>query len=47
MIAVICSIIVPLQLFKAGLIEFETAAGRLVRIAIASGAAFLTAQLST
>ena len=26
-------------------IEFETAAGRLVRIAVASGAAFLTAQL--
>lgn len=45
MIAVICSIVVPPLLFKAGLIEFETAANRLMRIAIASGAAFLTAQL--
>jgi uncharacterized integral membrane protein (TIGR00697 family) len=45
MIAVVCSILVPPLLFKAGLIQFETAAGRLVRIAVASGAAFLTAQL--
>lgn len=45
MLAVACSIIVPPLLFKAGLIEFETAADRLVRIAIASGAAFLSAQL--
>ena len=44
-IAVACSIVVPPLLFKAGLIEFETAADRLVRIAVASGAAFLTAQL--
>jgi len=45
MLAVVCSIVVPPLLFRFGLIEFETAAGRLVRIAIASGAAFLTAQL--
>ncbi|MBN9073772.1 MAG: queuosine precursor transporter [Rhizobiales bacterium] len=45
MIAVICSIVVPPLLFSLGLIEFGTAAGRLVRIAMASGAAFLTAQL--
>ncbi|TIX18632.1 queuosine precursor transporter, partial [Mesorhizobium sp.] len=31
--------------FRHGLIEFETAADRLVRIAAASGAAFLAAQL--
>ena len=45
MLAVVCSIVVPPLLFQYGLIEFETAADRLVRIAIASGAAFLTAQL--
>lgn len=45
MVAVACSIIIPPLLFKAGLIEFETASARLVRIAVASGAAFLTAQL--
>lgn len=45
MTAVVCSIVVPPLLFRFGLIEFETAAGRLVRIAIASGTAFLTAQL--
>lgn len=45
MLAVTCSIIVPPLLFQYGFIEFETAAGRLVRIAIASGTAFLTAQL--
>ena len=45
MTAVVCSIVVPPLLYRAGLIEFETAAGRLVRIAAASGAAFLTAQL--
>ena len=44
-IAVACSIIVPPLLFRHGLIEFETDADRLVRIAVASGAAFLTAQL--
>jgi uncharacterized integral membrane protein (TIGR00697 family) len=45
MTAVACSIIMPPLLYRAGLIEFDTAAGRLVRIAIASGSAFLTAQL--
>ena len=45
MLAVACSILVPPLLFKAGLIEFETAAARLVRIAMASGTAFLVAQL--
>jgi len=45
MLAVICSIVVPPFLFRHGMIEFETAADRLVRIAAASGAAFLTAQL--
>ncbi|MBX3578678.1 MAG: queuosine precursor transporter [Rhizobiaceae bacterium] len=45
MIAVACSIVVPPLLFALGLIDFETAAARLVRIAIASGTAFLTAQL--
>jgi uncharacterized integral membrane protein (TIGR00697 family) len=44
-LAVACSIVIPPLLFKAGLIEFEIAANRLVRIAAASGAAFLTAQL--
>ena len=42
MTAVVCSILVPPFLFRHGLIEFETAADRLVRIAMASGAAFLT-----
>ncbi|MCX7302878.1 MAG: queuosine precursor transporter [Hyphomicrobiales bacterium] len=45
MLAVACSIVIPPLLFQHGLIEFETAADRLVRIAMASGAAFLTAQL--
>ena len=45
MLAVVCSILVPPLLFRYGLIEFETAADRLVRIAIASGSAFLSAQL--
>jgi len=45
MLAVLSSIVLPPLLFRAGLIEFETASDRLVRIAIASGAAFLTAQL--
>ncbi|PSJ50504.1 queuosine precursor transporter [Kumtagia ephedrae] len=45
MLAVACSIVVPPLFYRLGLIEFDTAAGRLVRIAIASGAAFLTAQL--
>lgn len=45
MIAVACSIVVPPLLYRLGLIEFQTAAGRLVRIAIASGSAFLIGQL--
>ncbi|RWC16539.1 MAG: VUT family protein [Mesorhizobium sp.] len=43
MTAVTCSILVPPFLFRHGLIEFETAADRLVRIAAASGAAFSAA----
>lgn len=45
MLAVVTSIVAPPLLFKTGWIEFETHADRLVRIAAASGAAFLTAQL--
>ena len=45
MLAIICSIVAPPLLFDYGLIEFETAADRIVRIALASGAAFLFAQL--
>jgi uncharacterized integral membrane protein (TIGR00697 family) len=45
MTAVACSIAVPPLLFHFGLIEYQTAADRLARIAMASGAAFLAAQL--
>ena len=45
MVAVLCSIAVPPLFFRLGLIEFETAADRLVRIAAASGTAFLVGQL--
>jgi uncharacterized integral membrane protein (TIGR00697 family) len=45
MLAVVCSIVAPPLLFGYGVIEFETAADRLVRIAFASGSAFLAAQL--
>jgi len=45
MAAVACSIVLPPLLYRAGLIGFETAAGRLVRIAAASGTAFLVGQL--
>jgi len=45
MLAVVCSILVPPLLFSAGLLEYDTAAARLVRIAAASGTAFLVAQL--
>ena len=45
MLAVTCSIVLPPLFFNLGVIEFGTAAGRLVRVATASGAAFLTAQL--
>jgi len=43
--AVTCSILIPPLLYRYGLIEFDTAANRLARVAAASGAAFLTAQL--
>lgn len=45
MTAVACSIAAPPLLFNLGLLEYQTAADRLARIAMASGAAFLTAQL--
>lgn len=44
-LAVASSIIMPPLLFRLGLLEFETTATRLVRIAMASGIAFLSAQL--
>lgn len=44
-VAVAASIAAPPLLFRFGLLEFETAGDRLVRIAAASGAAFLLAQL--
>lgn len=45
LLAVACSMLVPPLLYGAGLVAFETAADRLARIALASGAAFLSAQL--
>lgn len=45
MAAVVCSIVIPPLLFRYGYIPYETASGRLVRIAIASGFAFLVGQL--
>lgn len=45
MTAVVCSIVLPPLLFRFGLIPFETAPGRLARIALASGTAFLVGQL--
>ena len=44
-LAVACSMLLPPLLHRAGLIAYETAADRLARIALASGAAFLSAQL--
>jgi queuosine precursor transporter len=44
-VAVICSIVLPPLLYRAGLIPFETAPDRLARIALASAAAFLIGQL--
>ena len=41
-LAVACSIVVPPLLFRFGLIEFETASARLVRIAMASSTARVT-----
>ncbi|MBO0902604.1 queuosine precursor transporter [Jiella sonneratiae] len=43
--AVICSLLVPPLLFDLGLLGFATTAERLFRIAVASGSAFLAAQL--
>jgi len=43
--AVLCSSVVPPLLFDLGLLGYATAAERLFRIAIASGTAFLAAQL--
>ena len=45
MLAVIRRILAPPLLFAYGLTEYETAGNRLARIAVASGTAFLTAQL--
>lgn len=45
MAAVACSILVPPLLFQAGLTGFTSESARLARIAAASGAAFLCAQL--
>ncbi|QPC85687.1 queuosine precursor transporter [Mesorhizobium sp. NBSH29] len=45
MAAIAASIIVPPLLFKYGFIAFETDAGRLMRIAMASGSAFLLGQM--
>ena len=44
-LAVVCSVLVPPLLFRMGLFPFEMEAARLARIAIASGTAFLVAQL--
>ncbi|WP_062204099.1 queuosine precursor transporter [Aureimonas sp. AU12] len=44
-LAIASSIIVPPLLFHFGLLEFATAGDRLARIAMASGCAFLAAQL--
>ncbi len=43
--AVACSIAVPPLLFDLGLVGYASAAERLFRVAVASGAAFLVAQL--
>jgi len=45
MLAVTCSVVIPPLLFQYGWIGYETEANRLARIAVASGTAFLTAQL--
>lgn len=44
-VAILASIVAPPLLFSYGLLEYPTAGDRLVRIALASGAAFLMAQL--
>ncbi|MBP0616975.1 queuosine precursor transporter [Jiella sp. KSK16Y-1] len=43
--AVVCSLVVPPLLYDLGLLGFSSTADRLFRIAIASGGAFLVAQL--
>ena len=45
LLAVVCSVVVPPLLFRVGLFPFELEAARLARIAVASGTAFLVAQL--
>ncbi len=45
LMAVASSILFPPILYRLGLVAFETEAGRLLRIALASGTAFLMAQL--
>ena len=45
LLAVICSVVVPPVLFSLGLFPFEMEVARLARIAVASGTAFLVAQL--
>ena len=44
-VAILASIVAPPLLFRLGLLEYPTAGDRLVRIALASGVAFLFAQL--
>lgn len=44
-LAVVSSVLFPPILYRLGLVPFETEAGRLLRIALASGTAFLMAQL--
>ncbi|HEX2017531.1 MAG TPA: queuosine precursor transporter [Aurantimonas sp.] len=43
--AILCSVLAPPILHDLGLLEYATAGDRLFRIALASGAAFLAAQL--
>lgn len=43
--AVVCSVVGPPILFELGLLGYAGAAERLLRVAVASGAAFLVAQL--
>jgi len=44
-VAILASIVAPPLLFRYGLLDYPTAGDRLVRIALASGTAFLMAQL--
>jgi len=44
-VAILASIVAPPVLFDLGLLEYATSGDRLVRIAVASGGAFLMAQL--